>query len=126
MGHFLMSLIDIFRPGPTAKEKAEAKAFKNALKYGYDIGSSYQNAVREYNTAWKQLSKANEIATAAIIKERKIKIIDEFSYWSEIKIRRDDKCNNSPVGFCVTMYEFGSKNPNKGKKVNCFYCNKEY
>jgi len=126
MEHFLMSLLDIFHTGPTAKERAEAKAFKNTLKYGHDIGGVYEQAVHKYDIAWKQLNQAKEIAIAAIIKQRKIKTIDKWGWWSEVKIRRDYECDNSPVGFCVTMYEFGSDNPKRNEKVNCFYCNEEY
>lgn len=126
MGRILMSLIDIFRTGPTAEEKAEAKAFKNTLKFGHDIGSVYEQAVHKHDIAWEQLKQANKTAIAAIIKQRKIKTINKIGYWSEVKIRRHYECDNSPVGFCVTMYEFGTDNPKRNKKVNCFYCNKEY
>lgn len=121
-----MSLINIFRSRPNAKEKAEAKAFKNTLKFGHDIGGPYEQAVREYDIASEELRRANKDAIAAITKERKIKTVDRIGYWSEVRIRRYHDCDASPVGFCVTMYEFGTDNPKRSKKVNCFYCNMEY
>ncbi len=65
-----MGLIDMFRTGPSEKEKAEARAFKNALKYGTDFGKTYIDAKKRYDEAWEAKGVAKKAAEKAIAKYR--------------------------------------------------------
>lgn len=121
-----MSLFDRFKR-PTKKEKAAAKSFKNALKYGTDIGKMYNDARKNYHEAWEAKEEASKEAMRIIAKEREIKFKNTWLNWNSLYIKEySDHCKESPIGYCVTMHEFGSKNPDKDKPQNCFYCNKEY
>ncbi len=121
-----MSLLDMFHTGPSEKEKAEARAFKNALKYGTDFGKTYIDAKKRYDEAWEAKGVAKKAAEKAIAKYRGIKFKKTWGNWSSIYVREHHNCKKSPLGVCVTMHEYGSKNPNKDDPQNCFYCNKEF
>ena len=128
-----MNLIKYFWPDspqePTAEEKAGAESFKNILKYGIDIGGMYKEVNARQSAIYREKREIEEICEKAIMKQQGIvlkKTRHGVHNWNSIHIRSYRDCEQSPLGVCVTMNEFGSDNPNKEDPNPCFYCKKDH
>lgn len=112
---------------PNAEEKAKAEAFKQALKYGSDIGGAYQDAKEKHHQSWKKLEEAKKAAENAMIKQLGLTFKNHWNNANSIYIRDySNRCTKSPVRYCVTILEFGHDNPSRDDPQNCFYCNKVF
>lgn len=110
----------------TTKEKAEV--FKQILKYGDDIGKLYRDSQEKSRKVYKERQIVEDRIKDIIAKELKIKLKSQMLMgdWNMIFINDYKECNKSPIERCVTLLEYGSKNPLKWTPAKCFYCNKEY
>lgn len=108
----------VSEPEPTEKEKAEALAFKNKLKYGTDINARYKDACDKSMEAYheKELVK-DKLAEIYKFKKRKT-----YQNWTSFNISMFKDCDKSPIGQCLYISYYGDESPEKDDKTYCICC----
>lgn len=118
----------LFKRLTTTEEKKKAEAFRQILKYGDNIYKMYKDSREESRRAYKNCKETEDKIKDVITKQLKIKLKSQTATgdWNMIHINDFRKCDKSPIKVCITILEYGSKNPLRNVPTNCFYCHKEY
>jgi len=111
----------VSEPEPTKKEKADALAFKNKLKYGEDYDAMYKAACDKSHEAHKE----KEFVAKKLEKIYKFKKRKTYDNWTSFNISMFKECSKSPIGYCLYISYFGDKSPEKDDPTYCIVCEKK-
>lgn len=113
-----MSIFKKFIPEPS---KADTESFKMRLKYGDDPRLLYKKAI-EHRAIHAELTQQT---TEILLKYYNVQESNEMYNWSRLDIHQFRVCDHTPVGHCVSMFEYGQNNPERGEPALCFGCGKQ-